>query len=280
VLSESLKIDFPTSDYDGTFSNLKLAISFEYDQLVYGKMQKKEENIAISIRAQSFEWMKPTITPTCPASCDDGNPATDDVCSAATDYFCEHKPKAGVCGNGVCDSGEDKCTCEQDCGPCTGEASKSLSYECSDANKCVTILKPSVTQEPVSIFDDRNLNIFHLQNTYAFNNPFNANADKFKVDFSLFNIGPAYKDVKISSVKVMELDKEVASAEADRAFSAVGDAFSVEMGIDSFAGMEEEKTLSLKVWYEYSLIVGNESTQKFGSYTKGLGKISIVNPTG
>ncbi len=279
-ISEQMRVDFPTSDFDGTFSTLKMTISYEYDQLTYGNLQKKDDTITISVRAQTLEWMKPTVTQSCPSSCDDGNSATDDVCSAATEYFCEHNPKAGVCGNSVCDSTEDKCDCPDDCGPCSGPASSSLSYACSSSNKCVTMISPSITQEPISLFDDRNINIFHLQNNYAYNSPFNVNTDKFTADFSLFNIGSAYKDVKIATVKIMDMDQEIASAEVGKTFSGVGDSVSVEMSVDSFTGTEESKTLSLKVWYEYAQVSGNISTAKFGSYSKGLGKIPLVNPTG
>jgi hypothetical protein len=276
-VEDELRATFPTSDYDGTYSNLKLALAFEYFSSDYG--ETVEGDAAILVRGQDFEWFKPTVTPKCPESCDDGNPATKDVCSSATDYFCEHQPISGQCGNTICESSEDKCSCEEDCGPCIGDASEHLSYECI-SNKCSTVLKPGVIQEPVSIFDDRNLKFFYLQNTYSFNNPFNVNTDKISLDFNLFDIGENYQDVTINSIRLLERDKTYASSDQSRSMSTAGETFSVELPIVGFAGEEETKTLSLKVWYEYGYISGNETIPKSGTYTKSLGQITLINPTG
>lgn len=279
IVSDEMRVDFPTADYDGIFTGLKLTVYVEYSQLVYGKMQSFEDKVQMLIRSQSLEWLRPTITPKCPASCDDNDPATDDSCSQATGYFCVHTPKAGVCGNQVCDSGEDKCACPEDCGPCSGDASANMVYQCSSSNQCVTLLKPGV-QQPVSVFDDRNLNIFHIQGTFSYNNPLNVKADTFSAEFKLFNIGALYQNVKIATVKLMDMDKEIASVDPNRVFTSVGDTFTAELPITSFAGTEEDKSVTLKVWYEYDQMAGNVSTHKLGNYAKGLGKITLVNPTG
>lgn len=49
----------------------------------------------------------------CPESCDDLNPATDDVCVRGA---CEHVLKSNYCGNGECEPGENKMLCPEDCG--------------------------------------------------------------------------------------------------------------------------------------------------------------------
>ena len=52
----------------------------------------------------------------CPASCDDNNTCTNDVCSAGTNFKCEHRPVANCCGNGICEPSEDvNNICPQDC---------------------------------------------------------------------------------------------------------------------------------------------------------------------
>ena len=38
-----------------------------------------------------------TTLPTCPESCDDNNPCTNDFCSNQTDYKCEHKKITNCC---------------------------------------------------------------------------------------------------------------------------------------------------------------------------------------
>lgn len=44
--------------------------------------------------------------------CDDDDTSTDDYC---TDYVCENLPNGTVCGNGVCEVGEDSTSCLADC---------------------------------------------------------------------------------------------------------------------------------------------------------------------
>src|SRR3989338_3081341 len=61
---------------------------------------------------------------TCPASCDDRNACTEDICSAATDYECKALPVANCCGNETCESPEAYESCFADC------------PNCDDNNKC------------------------------------------------------------------------------------------------------------------------------------------------
>ena len=51
------------------------------------------------------------------ADCDDGDPCTQDVCTAGT---CDNIPQANCCGNGICESGEDCDTCSSDCPSTSG----------------------------------------------------------------------------------------------------------------------------------------------------------------
>ena len=51
---------------------------------------------------------------TCPASCDDANACTDDLCSEQTNFECQHSEIIPCCGNTLCEEGEDFTTCS-DC---------------------------------------------------------------------------------------------------------------------------------------------------------------------
>lgn len=62
--------------------------------------------------------------PQCPASCDDGNPCTNDVCSKETDYKCKAISISNCCGNKTCELPEVYETCSADC------------PNCDDNNKC------------------------------------------------------------------------------------------------------------------------------------------------
>ncbi|MFH1788132.1 MAG: hypothetical protein ABH834_01975 [Candidatus Altiarchaeota archaeon] len=50
----------------------------------------------------------------CPVSCDDGNSCTDDFCSDVTGYKCFHSPVEPCCGDSICDVSE-RIVCFTDC---------------------------------------------------------------------------------------------------------------------------------------------------------------------
>lgn len=52
----------------------------------------------------------------CPESCDDGDPCTNDHCSFETNFECVHDEITPCCGNGVCEDSEDMANeCPEDC---------------------------------------------------------------------------------------------------------------------------------------------------------------------
>ena len=51
----------------------------------------------------------------CPATCDDYNACTQDICNAATGYKCSYLPITPCCGNDICESGESSANCPADC---------------------------------------------------------------------------------------------------------------------------------------------------------------------
>ncbi len=53
-------------------------------------------------------------TPKCPESCEDNNKCTNDICSESTNYECKYEEINPCCGNSICESGEYK-SCSTDC---------------------------------------------------------------------------------------------------------------------------------------------------------------------
>ena len=52
----------------------------------------------------------------CPASCDDSRACTNDTCSVATSFKCNHTVIPECCGNGICEASEDRANvCPEDC---------------------------------------------------------------------------------------------------------------------------------------------------------------------
>ena len=58
------------------------------------------------------------IKKTCPATCDDKNSCTEDVCSTETEFICQNNEITPCCGNGKCEEGETFKECLKDCPNC------------------------------------------------------------------------------------------------------------------------------------------------------------------
>ncbi len=81
----------------------------------------------------------------CPETCDDLNPATADTCERGT---CIHTIISGICGNGECESGENRITCPEDCGPVADkEAVIQQALKQSDPEKAATICNSLIIPE-------------------------------------------------------------------------------------------------------------------------------------
>ena len=113
-----------------------------------------------------------TVTPSCPESCDDGNPCTADDCGAKTGFQCEYialsgpegnctgnagncmeytcrngacetQPFSPCCGNGICEEGEGcactDCACKEGEICCENECKQPkcrVDAQCDDGDKC------------------------------------------------------------------------------------------------------------------------------------------------
>lgn len=278
TVEEDLRIDFATSADDLELSNIKLRVTYDYDQEFGGEITSKTAAFEITLRGVSFIIINPTITQTCPAECNDNNPGTADVCSAETDYFCEHQPLPGKCGNFLCEPDENKCSCPEDCGPCTGEAGKYLTFICQE-NECRTMIKQGTIQEPISKIDDKNRNFYYLQNKYSFKNPFNVNTDKFVLEFSLYNKQDAVGTVTIKDVKILDQSTEVASASVGKTLAGLGSTATVEVPVETFALYEEEKSLRIRVDTEYQFTTSSGTELRKDSFTTPLERVTLIKPT-
>lgn len=270
-IDAGLIVDFPTAENQGTVSNLELQITYDY---LTGTTTKAPKTLVVKNRYPrvEFEWVKPSTPYPCPESCDDGNPGTMDVCDASTDFFCKHVPIPNACGNYVCDADENPCTCPVDCGPCS-DGGTYTTFACIN-NECVAQLKGGISPETKSLFDDRKLGPVHLQNNYDYPDPFNAAEDRLALNFNMYDKDADVKDFKISTVRVFEGTNEIASAEPNLALPDTGSSGIVNIEIPLQAQPEIDKSLTIKVWFEYK----DAGSEKKSSYSKPLGKITLLSP--
>jgi hypothetical protein len=272
-LTEYLIIDFPTSDKDGELTNLNLKVYLDYVVTSGTTASPKSVTLSHPYQALKFAWAMPEKSAGCPANCDDNNDGTQDFCDASTNYFCEHRPLAGACGNGLCDGTENKCSCPSDCGPCSGGGTY-LSQSCVGM-ACLSALKPGITVQPQSVFDERELAGFTLQNSYKYGKPFNVKADKFLLEFTLYQKQDPVSSIKIKDVRLLDGSQELAYVNANKELTAIGQKQAVDVTIPSLGGSaEQERPITLRVWYEYS----KDGQVTLADFSEPLGKIALVNP--
>lgn len=265
-ITENLILGLP-GELEGELLNLILRVDYAYDLQQAGKATRQQDTFQNRYR-EKFTFVNPDAVYPCP-NCDDNNPATRDVCGPQTGFFCQHEPLPNVCGNYACDSGENKCTCPQDCGPCSGSAGEYTAYLCQQ-DQCVTQLKPSITPEPQSIFDERSLGPVELANTYQYSIPFDVSEDTLSLDFSIYQKEDSISTVTIETIRVLEGQQQLAEEHASQALSTQPS--TIDVTLPSIIQPEEEHTLTLAVWYKYV----QNGEEKRGQYSKSLGKLILI----
>lgn len=272
-VSDELHLMLNTGDLEGTVINPVLKVDYEYLLTQGSTSQLKTAQIVNPLKGVSVSWVLPPVDYDCPKDCDDDNLGTADSCGPETQFFCEHTPIAGVCGNFQCDSTENRCTCAADCGACSGSAGQYLDMACQ-GNTCFGSLKSGVQIVPVSLFDDRNIGAFHLNNRYSYNKPFDTVNDRIKAEFTLYDIQATTSNVMIESVRVLDGTKELGYIGVNTPLSSVGQTITVQVPITSVAKPEASQFATLSVAFSYEQ---NGQVRK-GTFTKPLEKITFITP--
>lgn len=269
-IEESMVLDFPTVEKEAQISNLVLAIDYEYASVVRGQRSSRQSTLKQTF-TDRFTFVNPQAPGRCPESCDDENPGTEDKCGEETDFFCIHEPIPNTCGNYRCEAGETRCTCARDCGPCSGSAGTYLDYTCK-LKTCVTVQKPEVTVQPNNIFDERSFGPVQLSNKYGFPNPFDVTKDRLDLEFAIYQKDETVGDVIIEKVRLIEGQQEITEVPINRKLSTSPSSVSVK--IPELAQPEEERRITLGVWYAYT----KDGQTRRGNYQKQLDKIAFIQP--
>ncbi len=270
---DNIRLSLTTGDLEGILTTPILKVDYEYTLTQGSTSSLKTAQFTNQLRGVTMTWVLPPIDYACPKSCDDNNAGTTDTCGQETNFFCEHTPLAGACGNFQCDNNENKCTCSMDCGPCSGSAGQYMDLGCKE-DVCISTVRSSASITPVSIFDDRNLNVFHLNNRFTYNKPLNTKTDRIKAEFTLYNIQPTTNNVNIESIRVLDGTKELGFLTVNRQLLSVGQSFFVDVPVVFVEAPEATHFTTLSVSYSYD----QSGTLKKGTFTKPLEKITYITP--
>lgn len=264
---EELILDFPVFEVEGELNTLVLKVRYEYASLQGDKSARKEGAFQVNYR-EKFLFVNPPSEYPCPASCDDRNQGTRDSCSA--NHFCVHDSIPNVCGNGACDSNENKCTCARDCGSCSGGGS--FTESSCKGGQCVASVRSSVIVAPSNVFETRDLGPAELAMNYRFSSPFDVTKDSFFIDVKQYRIDAGVSKVTIQNIRLLEGSQVVAESLVNK---EVGPApMTIAITVPALTVPEEEKVITAAVWYSY---VKDEKTVE-GMFQKPLGKVALVSP--
>ncbi|MFC1768503.1 hypothetical protein ACFLZX_01945 [Nanoarchaeota archaeon] len=239
----------------------------------------------------------------CELSSDCGTPGKCEQLSCR-EGKCVNVTTISCCGNGVCekDTGENKCICSSDCGKCEGIATmlvrdkernaQFLKKTCIE-DECIYAADPDVVKR-TDLAVERELSFFTLDMLITFNNPFTIGKDTIETTFKLNNAEEELVyPVKITGVKFIEGQTLFGLKDGlEGRLNKIGDQYSVTIPVTfEPASIEEEKTISIKVDYEYDKKVKTDRN-KDGTYnykeehvrdsfeTRLTGRIFFLYPDG
>jgi len=195
------------------------------------------------------------------------------------DNTCKFTPKSDCCGNKDCerDKGETECSCQDDCGKCSGKAkvqsgskkidAEYLEYGCEN-NKCMLTFDKSAVRT-LDLYDDKTLSYFTWDVTTSIDQPFDIDNSKFKVTIELKDTNENLV-LPISITKLKLIDKVekgliVGQKETEETLTEIGDSITgiIPINSDSMKDIEEEKKIELVIEYNYKIKV------KAGTNTEG-----------
>ncbi len=269
-ISEELAFDFPTTVSSGEFENLLLKVM--YTGLIDSRLQTNTYSASLRNFVLNWQARQPKA---CPQSCDDQNPATADVCSIETQYACVHNSLAGVCGNGVCDSLENVCSCATDCGPCQTGGEKYVEKVC-EQNSCVGRLRQGVAKKPFTLLDERSMSALKFSTRISYVEPYDIRSDKIIVDVSLFDKQPEVNSVRITGVQLLEGQNLIAEKTGKQILAGIGSHAIAELTIPAQSVAEAEHWLSIVVNYEYAR--QNTAQPVKERFERQLGKLTLLSP--
>jgi len=266
-------LNIPTSDSDGEFIGIMLKIYYTYVQTTGTQKQSKTNVLQDAYPSLKFVWARPDKPYPCPPTCDQEGPGMQGTCNPTTG-FCDYESIPNTCGNTICEPTENKCSCAQDCGPCSGTIGVYSIKGCTADNKCIVTTKQSITPTPQTIFDDRPLGPFHLQNNYHYNNPFNVKTDTFDITSTLYQAQEKTTGVKIETIRLLDGSQQIAELPVNKDLPQISSTINEQLHIPPQAQPETDRNLIVAVWYQYT---NNGVTQK-GNFQKTIGKVTLLSP--
>jgi|GEM_PF-2588833 len=250
--------------------NLKVTYKFTITtRSISGVPQISTQQGVVNFPGIPFIAVKPSVDYPCPNSCDDGISGTRDHCGADTRFFCQHDPIVGVCGNLVCESGENKCNCAVDCGACEGAAGVYTLYGCQNM-QCIAQLNPGTVKKSQPFFEQISIGTARVDSRILAPSPLESGKDTVSIELSVFTQGTV-QAIQIRDVQLLDGTTELSKISVNQPLG-MGTPVTMQLPVPAPAEVEESNTLSAQVWYDVTITDKTSSSK----YTKSLGRITVV----
>lgn len=224
------------------------------------------------------------------ADCATGNPCFAGKCLEGT---CTRTPISGCCGNNQCETGENKCTCDKDCGKCEGiykyntttnygrqvvVTTKYLSLFCEN-DRCKTGILPDRINSIQLINDIIETGGFKAELLSTINDPFIVGTDTLSIRLLLKDKYPLLvSNVSFSRIQVLEGSEVLGEKMITRQLGKIGDMWTEQIKlVSSQVSVEEAKSIDIKLDYSYTVLERNGTDPKTrqATYTRA-GRISSM----
>jgi len=185
-----------------------------------------------------------------------------------TEGKCGSIERKDCCGNGKCEAagGENTCTCNDDCGSCTGPVKFNVTtargiksqdtqyavHTCEN-NACIVGVDQAKLRV-LSLVNDLNvMGGFKAETLATLNSPFDIAKDKIRIEISLKDLDPdVIGAITFTEIKILSSSEMMARSFISQKLEKVGDLFSEELALTSAQSMvEEARTIDVEIFYEY-----------------------------
>ncbi|MBN2423193.1 hypothetical protein JXB41_08275 [Candidatus Woesearchaeota archaeon] len=218
----------------------------------------------------------------CPKSCNDGNSCTMDFCDKTTDFECAHEQIPNChCGNKECeeDLGENKCTCEKDCGKCKESVNEYVEYRCVD-DECVSKVKESVEIVEQTVIREVKTSYFRVDLKITYEDPLNVELSNVISEFRLDDINKDIRNFKITGITIFD-DKQILMNEQlfTEKMTGIGNSFEKLIPLKGYSNIDlkKKKTLYMEISYEYEQKYGTEYRTVRASQKQKFGPVLLIN---
>ncbi|MBU1199627.1 MAG: hypothetical protein KKF46_03130 [Nanoarchaeota archaeon] len=208
--------------------------------------------------------------------------------------MCQFDYKDDCCGNNKCETGENKCTCSDDCGACEGK----ITYNSTTSTGRVKIVEANYARNAcvsdkcsvvVDAADKTSLKLsnemdirsaFKIEILTTVNNPFDIRSDKANVRITLKDIDTDVGGVNINNIQILSGAEQMGEKIIAKKLNSFGDVFTEELSLTSAQSLiETTKKITIKIGYDYVLQQRDQQVVMRDDSDFSLSeKIVFVNP--